>query len=141
MAPGVDKCAIQSSTPRLHGRHSTMAKMRVPVASAGIFLLAAILVVQLVLVHLRGGGSAVPEVSEARRLGRPKRDKSHSSAKYWYAEIAHNGEASFMNETYKRGYPVFRDVVSDFGADDTGANDASVAFQTALNSELTRGCL
>jgi glucan 1,3-beta-glucosidase len=37
-----------------------------------------------------------------------------------------------MSSTYKDNYVVFRNVVTDFGADNTGATDASVAIQNAI---------
>jgi polygalacturonase len=38
-----------------------------------------------------------------------------------------------LDSTYKSNYKVFRNVVTDFGADNTGATDASVAIQNAIN--------
>jgi glucan 1,3-beta-glucosidase len=38
-----------------------------------------------------------------------------------------------MDSTYKANYNVFRNVVTDFGADNTGATDASAAIQSAIN--------
>jgi glucan 1,3-beta-glucosidase len=51
---------------------------------------------------------------------------------YWYESILHNGEASFMPSSYKPNYSVFRNVVTDYGADNTGNTDASVAIQNAI---------
>lgn len=42
-----------------------------------------------------------------------------------------------MSSSYKANYKVFRNVVTDFGADNTGANDASAAIQEAINGELS----
>jgi len=44
-------------------------------------------------------------------------------------------ESSFMDSAYKSNYVVFRNVVTDFGADNTGSTDASVAIQNAINSK------
>jgi glucan 1,3-beta-glucosidase len=56
---------------------------------------------------------------------------------YWYEDITHAGaESSFMDSTYKANYEVFRNVVTDFGADNTGSTDASVAIQNAINGKL-----
>jgi glucan 1,3-beta-glucosidase len=56
-----------------------------------------------------------------------------SPSKFWYEAIAHNGESSFLDSSYKANYHVFRNVVTDFGADNTGATDASAAIQQAIN--------
>jgi glucan 1,3-beta-glucosidase len=55
---------------------------------------------------------------------------------YWYETINHNGEASFMQPSCKSGYQVFRNVVTDFGADNTGNTDASTAIQNAIDGKL-----
>jgi glucan 1,3-beta-glucosidase len=55
---------------------------------------------------------------------------------YWYESITHNGESSFMDSSYKANYQVFRNVVTDYGADNTGASDASGAIQNAINGKL-----
>ena len=59
---------------------------------------------------------------------------------YWYEAINHNGEASFMQPSCKTGYQVFRNVVTDFGADNTGNNDASTAIQNAIDCKLSHVC-
>lgn len=41
-----------------------------------------------------------------------------------------------MDSAYKANYNVFRNVVTDFGADNTGNTDASVAIQNAINCKL-----
>jgi glucan 1,3-beta-glucosidase len=68
-------------------------------------------------------------------LGFSDRDgqKPITPSKYWYESILHNGEASFMPSSYKPNYSVFRNVVTDYGADNTGNTDASVAIQNAIN--------
>jgi glucan 1,3-beta-glucosidase len=68
-------------------------------------------------------------------LGSPGEDSQESviSSGYWYESILHNGEASFMPASYKPNYHVFRNVVTDFGADNTGSTDASTAIQNAIN--------
>jgi glucan 1,3-beta-glucosidase len=38
-----------------------------------------------------------------------------------------------MSSEYRSDYSVFRNVVTDFGADNTGATDASAAIQNAIN--------
>jgi glucan 1,3-beta-glucosidase len=38
-----------------------------------------------------------------------------------------------MPSSYKPNYSVFRNVVTDFGADNTGNTDASVAIQKAID--------
>jgi hypothetical protein len=62
---------------------------------------------------------------------------SLASPEFWYEGITHNGEASFMPSSYKSNYSVYRNVVSDFGADNTGTVDASAAIQDAINGTYT----
>lgn len=38
-----------------------------------------------------------------------------------------------MSANYRSEYSVFRNVVTDYGADNTGATDASTAIQNAIN--------
>jgi glucan 1,3-beta-glucosidase len=52
---------------------------------------------------------------------------------FWYEDVLHNGQSSFLDSAYKSDYTVFRNVVTDFGADNTGATDASAAIQNAIN--------
>lgn len=56
------------------------------------------------------------------------------SNKYWYEEIEHNGESSFLQGQFKDQYTVFRNVVKDYGADNTGSVDAGAAIQAAIDS-------
>lgn len=47
-----------------------------------------------------------------------------------------------MSSEYRSEYSVFRNVVTEYGADNTGATDASVAIQNAINGTyLLRLCL
>jgi glucan 1,3-beta-glucosidase len=55
-----------------------------------------------------------------------------SSSGFWYEKIAHNGQSSFLSTDVKKNYPVFRNVVKDFGADNTGQNDTAGAIQSAI---------
>lgn len=57
---------------------------------------------------------------------------------FWYEEIEHNGLSSFLDESYGT-YNVFRNVVTDFGADNTGNSDASKAIQNAILGETNPG--
>ncbi|OCL04180.1 glycoside hydrolase family 55 protein [Glonium stellatum] len=61
------------------------------------------------------------------------------SSQYWYEAITHNGQSSFMDSSYKANYKVFRNVVTDFGADNTGTKDASSAIQSAIAAGATNG--
>jgi glucan 1,3-beta-glucosidase len=54
------------------------------------------------------------------------------SSQFWYEAITHNGQSSFMDSSYKANYKVFRNVVTDYGADNTGTKDASSAIQSAI---------
>jgi len=63
----------------------------------------------------------------------PSKEASAPQPPYWYETIKHNGEASFMQPSCKSSYQVFRNVVTDFGADNTGKTDASKAIQDAIN--------
>jgi polygalacturonase len=56
-------------------------------------------------------------------------------SKYWHETITHNGQSSFMDSRYKSDYKVFRNVVADFKADNTGRTDASAAIQKAIAGE------
>ncbi|KAL3484993.1 pectate lyase superfamily protein-domain-containing protein [Aspergillus germanicus] len=62
-----------------------------------------------------------------------------SPSTFWYEAITHNGESSFLDSSYKANYKVFRNVVADYGADNTGANDASTAIQNAINAGASNG--
>lgn len=55
---------------------------------------------------------------------------------WWYANITHNGESSYLDSNLKDGYTVFRNVVTDFQADNTGGSDASKAIQNAINGSV-----
>jgi hypothetical protein len=59
--------------------------------------------------------------------------KPITSSKYWYESILHNCEASFMPSPYEPKYSAFRNVATDYGADNTGNTDAFVAIQNAIN--------
>ncbi|EED13452.1 exo-beta-1,3-glucanase, putative [Talaromyces stipitatus ATCC 10500] len=58
---------------------------------------------------------------------------------WWYESVTHNGLSSFMSSNYRNEYSVFRNVVTDFGADNTGATDASAAIQKAINAGPSNG--
>lgn len=59
------------------------------------------------------------------------------SNKYWYEEIEHNGKSSFLQGEFKDQYTVFRNVVTDYGADNTGSVDARAAIQAAIDGTKT----
>lgn len=54
---------------------------------------------------------------------------------YWLEGIAHNGLSSFLDSSLG-DYSTFRNVVQDFGADNSGKTDASTAIQNAINGKL-----
>ncbi|PYH93449.1 exo-beta-1,3-glucanase [Aspergillus ellipticus CBS 707.79] len=64
---------------------------------------------------------------------------SDTTPGYWYENIDHNGESSFMDSAYKDSYNVFRNVVDDFGADNTGSQDAAAAIQAAIKAGPANG--
>ncbi|RAL02841.1 glycoside hydrolase family 55 protein [Aspergillus ibericus CBS 121593] len=64
---------------------------------------------------------------------------SNSTSGYWYEQIDHDGESSFMDSKYKDNYDVFRNVVDDFGADNTGDEDAAAAIQAAIQAGPSNG--
>ncbi|KAJ9226453.1 CAZyme family GH55 [Paecilomyces variotii] len=59
------------------------------------------------------------------------------SSQFWYEAITHNGESSYLTAADKASYSVFRNVVTSFGADNTGAKDASAAIQNAINAGVS----
>ncbi|KAF4286853.1 hypothetical protein CNMCM8689_001585 [Aspergillus fumigatus] len=61
------------------------------------------------------------------------------SSGFWYEKITHNGQSSFLSTEVKKNYPVFRNVVKDFGADNTGQNDAAGAIQSAIEAGASNG--
>lgn len=61
------------------------------------------------------------------------------SSGFWYEKITHNGQSSFLSTEVKKNYPVFRNVVKDFGADNTGQNDAAGAIQIAIEAGASNG--
>ena len=87
----------------------------------------AVVCVLVVAAHVKNSNQAP--------LGFSERDGQEPTtpSTYWYESILHNGEASFMPSSYKPNYNVFRNVVTDFGADNTGNTDASAAIQNAIN--------
>ncbi|KAL4754873.1 hypothetical protein BDW72DRAFT_200536 [Aspergillus terricola var. indicus] len=64
---------------------------------------------------------------------------SSGSSKFWYEEIEHNGQSSFLVPGYRDNYKVFRNVVTDYGADNTGQSDASSAIQKAIRDGPSGG--
>lgn len=65
--------------------------------------------------------------------GQCSSSEGSGSSKYWYEEIDHNGESSFLQGQYKDQYTVFRNVVKDYGADNSGSVDAGAAIQAAID--------
>jgi glucan 1,3-beta-glucosidase len=80
--------------------------------------------------HASKGNLTSHDSQKRASCGGPSPD---SPSKFWLETITHNGESSFLDSTYKDNYKVFRNVVTDFGADNTGATDASAAIQNAIN--------
>ncbi|KAF1950164.1 pectin lyase-like protein [Byssothecium circinans] len=55
-------------------------------------------------------------------------------SQYWLEGIEHNGQSSYLKGSLKASYTVFRHVVKDFGADNTGKTDATAAIQKAITN-------
>ncbi|RAH82446.1 putative exo-beta-1,3-glucanase [Aspergillus japonicus CBS 114.51] len=85
--------------------------------------------------HSHGGNLTYPHQKRAS-CGGPTPD---SPSTFWYESITHNGESSFLDSSYKANYKVFRNVVTDYGADNTGATDASTAIQNAIKAGASNG--
>ena len=65
-----------------------------------------------------------------------KQDTANAGSTYWYEAIEHNGQSSFLSCQYRDNYKVFRNVVKDYGADNTGSKDASEAIEKAIKGKL-----
>lgn len=70
-----------------------------------------------------------------QRQQQQQQQQSADQSGYWYEHIKHNGQSSFLQAEYKDNYKVFRNVVKDFGADNTGNRDASEAIQNAIEGK------
>ncbi|KAK7714001.1 hypothetical protein SLS57_007288 [Botryosphaeria dothidea] len=57
---------------------------------------------------------------------------------YWLQGVTHNGKSSFLNSD-QGDYSPFRNVVQDFGADNTGKTSATTAIQNAINRGPANG--
>ena len=71
--------------------------------------------------------------TELRPLGTGIDDinPTHPNASdFWYEKINHNGQSPFIPNG--ASWKVFRNVVSDYGADNTGARDATNALKKAI---------
>lgn len=77
----------------------------------------------------------MPELDEAVSKLSPRQ----SSSPFWLEEITHNGLSPFIANAST--YTVFRNVVTDFGADNTGTRDASAAINAAIQAGSTGGPL
>ncbi|KAF7589366.1 hypothetical protein BBP40_004414 [Aspergillus hancockii] len=64
---------------------------------------------------------------------------SGSSSGYWYEKIEHNGQSSFLSSGYKENYKVFRNVVTDYAANNKGKDDAASAIQKAIEAGPSNG--
>ncbi|RFU32374.1 Beta-glucosidase/Glucan 1,3-beta-glucosidase/Glucan endo-1,3-beta-D-glucosidase, partial [Scytalidium lignicola] len=90
------------------------------------------------LAHVKNHGNTTnPEKHQKRQAcSGPTQDNPST---FWYESIVHDGESSFMESSYKANYKVFRNVVTDFQADNTGTTDASAAIQRAINAGASNG--
>ncbi|TVY60896.1 Glucan 1,3-beta-glucosidase [Lachnellula suecica] len=61
---------------------------------------------------------------------------SGTPSTFWREQITHNGAAALLNGA---SFTVFRNVVKDFQADNTGNSDASAAINSAISSGSRKG--
>lgn len=80
--------------------------------------------------QVQHGGQCSLEGSQKQQQQQPE-----GKSGYWYEHIKHEGQSSFLQAQYKDTYKVFRNVVSDYGADNTGSRDASEAIQKAIEGK------
>ncbi|KAE8415095.1 pectate lyase superfamily protein-domain-containing protein [Aspergillus pseudocaelatus] len=64
---------------------------------------------------------------------------NNGSSGYWYEKTEHNDQSSFLSSEYKDSYKVFRNVVSDYKADNTGKQDSAPAIQRAIEAGASNG--
>lgn len=76
--------------------------------------------------------SKTAEAGEAAAACTPLTASSPTT--WWYESITHDGLSSFMSSEYRSDYSVFRNVVTDYGADNTNTTDAATAIQNAINA-------
>ncbi|KAK7555189.1 exo-beta-1,3-glucanase [Phyllosticta paracitricarpa] len=76
----------------------------------------------------------MPDLREFSKLS-PRQ----SSSPFWLEQITHNGLSPFIANAST--YTVFRNVVTDFGADNTGTRDASAAINAAIQAGSVGGRL
>ncbi|KAI9793746.1 MAG: hypothetical protein M1833_000692 [Piccolia ochrophora] len=67
---------------------------------------------------------ATPQPIDAEQMRPP------NSSTFWYEQIAHNGQSPFIPGGAR--WKVFRNVVSDYGADNSGRTDSAGAFIKAI---------
>lgn len=54
---------------------------------------------------------------------------------FWYEQITHNGESPFIPKGSQ--WNVFRNVVTGYGADNSGNTASNVNIQNAINGEIS----
>ena len=59
------------------------------------------------------------------------------SSAFWYESITHNGQSPFIPNGSK--WRVFRNVVTDYGADSTGNTDSTQAIINAIEGHPLNG--
>jgi hypothetical protein len=71
--------------------------------------------------------------SEQRPLKSGMDEIKSDASNFWYENINHNGESPFIpnGDTWK----AFRNVVTDYGADNTGGRDATKNIAAAINGK------
>ena len=57
-----------------------------------------------------------------------------AAGNFWYEKITHDGSSPYIPGG--ANWKVFRNVVEDYGADNTGNKDASGAIQKAINGKM-----
>lgn len=60
---------------------------------------------------------------------------SSNPSTFWYEQITHNGVSPFIPSGLQ--WKIFRNVVTDYGADNSGNTAADVKIQNAINGEIS----
>jgi hypothetical protein len=103
---------------------------------ASLLALAAVVAAEPIAIARREPSTTLDGLNAAAASSSCTPLTTSNPTQWWYANITHNGESSYLSSDLKDGYTVFRNVVTDFGADNTGGSDASAAIQKAINGSV-----